>query len=374
MNAPPSPRPSFASPHLEESRNSIPATPRSRTALAIVAVLGFAAIVYVASNVAVGLLLGVVMAFVAEPLFRRVTALLRGRARAAAFLTTSAVLLAVVAAAAAVVWAVAGEAVSLAMEVQQRVATVSVDRLVGPVGVHLLDALHIPRAWVLTHAQDAATRIQSLAAPLVTGVVASTGVGAMLGVITFATMYYALFQWSGVSRRLEGLLPLRPRYTRVLLKEFESVGRGALLGTLGTSACQGVLATMGYIAAGVPRAPLWGLLTTAVSFLPVGGTLLVWVPATLYLASVNRLGAAVGLLAWSLLVVVMLCDYVVRPRLIGSSTPVHPLLVLVALLGGVETFGLWGVLIGPVLMSVCVAALRLYETEFAQNRPRQTLV
>ena len=92
------------------------------------------------------------------------------------------------------------------------------------------------------------------------------------------------------------------------------------------------------------------------------------------IADTNRVGAAVGLFVWSLLVVVMVCDYIVRPRLVGSATPVHPLLVLVALLGGVETFGLWGVLVGPVLMSVCVAALRLYETEFAQNRPRQTLV
>jgi len=372
MAASPAPRPTLV-PVREEPRPSLPATPRSRVALAVVAVIGFGAIVYVASNVAVGLLLGVVMAFVAAPLHRHMTALLGGRARVAAFLTTLLVLVVAAAAVAAAAWAAAGEAVSLAVEVQRRISGTSAEALLGPAGVRLVDALHVPRASVIAHAQGAAARIQALAAPAVTGVVAYTGVGAVLGVITFATMYYALFQWQGVSRRLETLLPLRPRYTRVLLQEFESIGRGALLGTLGTSVCQGALATVGYVAAGVPRAPLWGLLTTAVSFLPVGGTLLVWAPATLYLASVGRVGAAAGLLAWSLLVVVVMCDYVLRPRLVGSATPVHPLLVLVALLGGVETFGLWGVLVGPVLMSVCVAALRLYETEFAQGRARQTL-
>ena len=345
----------------------------ARIALSVLALIGLSAIVYVASNVAVGLLLGVVMAFVVEPLWRRMTRLLGGRSRAAALVTTTAVTVLTLAGAVGAVWVVASETVAVAREVQVRAATMPLDQLIGRGGVWLLDAFHIPRPWLLTRLREDASHLQALAAPLLTGVVTSTGAGLITGVITFATMYYSLFQWEDAARRIEAFLPLRPRHTRILLEEFQSVGRSALVSTLGTAVIQGLLATAGYVMTGVPRAALWGLITAVLSFLPVGGTMLIWAPASLYLLSVNRNVASLALFLWSLLAVVMLCDYVIRPRLVGRTSPVHPLFVLVALLGGVESFGLWGVLIGPVVMSVCIAALRLYESEFSPARRRRTL-
>ena len=351
-----------------DARPSLPSEASSRTPLGLIAFAGLVAIVYLAWNVAVGLLLGVVLAFVADPVFRRVERLLRGRTRVASMLTTTTVLAMMAAGTAVAVWVIASETLGLAVDVQHRAATAPLDALVGRGGVRLIDALHVPRAWVLNQSRVGASRVEALAAPIVSGVVASTGSGLIAFVITLATMYYALFQWGAASRHIEALVPIRPRYTRVLLDEFRVVGRGALVGTLGTATVQGLFGVIGYTVAGVPRPALLGVATALLGFLPVGGTMLVWAPATLYLLAVNRNAAAAVHLAWSVVVVVMVSDYVIRPRLVGSASPVHPLFVLVALLGGVETFGLWGVLIGPVLMSVCVAALRLYETEFAPMR------
>ncbi len=365
--------PPIGSPTLDPQRPPPAPFSAARIGLTVLALLGVSAIVYVASNVAVGLLLGVVLAFVVAPLWRRVTRLLGGRSRAAAFVTTTLVTVLTLASAVGAVWIVASEAVAVAREVQLRAATMPLDKLIGRGGVWLLDAFHVPRPWLLTQVREGASHLQALAAPVLTGVVTSTGAGLITGVITFATMYYGLFQWEDAARRIETFLPLRPRHTRILLEEFQSVGRSALVSTLGTAVIQGLLATAGYAIAGLPRAALWGLITALLAFLPVGGTMLVWAPASLYLLSVNRNAAAVTLCTWSLLVVVMLSDYVIRPRLVGRTSPVHPLFVLVALLGGVESFGLWGVLIGPVVMSVCIAALRLYESEFAPSRRRRTL-
>ena len=58
-----------------------------------------------------------------------------------------------------------------------------------------------------------------------------------------------------------------------------------------------------------------------------------------------------------------LADYVIRPRIVGGHGHGHPLLTLVALLGGIEVFGLAGLIIAPIVMSVSVAAFRLYERE-----------
>ncbi len=72
---------------------------------------------------------------------------------------------------------------------------------------------------------------------------------------------------------------------------------------------------------------------------------------------------ALILAIWGALIVTSLADYVIRPRIVGGHGHGHPLLTLIALLGGIEVFGLAGLVIAPIAMSVSVAAFRLYERE-----------
>jgi predicted PurR-regulated permease PerM len=94
---------------------------------------------------------------------------------------------------------------------------------------------------------------------------------------------------------------------------------------------------------------------------------LIWVPAGLYLLVTGHPGWAVGELIWGALVVVGLSDYVIRPRLVGDeATPA--ILVFIALFGGLEMLGLSGLIMGPIIMSVATATLRLYLRERRQGR------
>jgi predicted PurR-regulated permease PerM len=93
------------------------------------------------------------------------------------------------------------------------------------------------------------------------------------------------------------------------------------------------------------------------------GTLVVWVPLSGYLLMDGHPLRAVLLAAYGVLIVTSLADYVIRPRIVGARGHSHPLLTLIALLGGIEVFGLAGLIIAPIVMSVFVAAFRLYERE-----------
>ena len=96
--------------------------------------------------------------------------------------------------------------------------------------------------------------------------------------------------------------------------------------------------------------------------MPAVGTLLVWVPVGFYLFAIGYPGRALVELGWGSLIVVGFCDYVIRPRLVGDEgTPV--LLTLLALFGGLEVLGLSGLIVGPVVMALAVAFLRLYARE-----------
>jgi predicted PurR-regulated permease PerM len=95
--------------------------------------------------------------------------------------------------------------------------------------------------------------------------------------------------------------------------------------------------------------------------LPVVGIPIVWVPIGLYQIMTGHPGSGAFILVWGFCVVSMFADYVIRPWLVGRHGHGHPLLVLIALLGGVETFGMAGLIVAPIVMALFLALLRIYE-------------
>jgi predicted PurR-regulated permease PerM len=73
-------------------------------------------------------------------------------------------------------------------------------------------------------------------------------------------------------------------------------------------------------------------------------------------------------LVWGTVMVGIVSDYVIRPRLVGGGGHLPSLVTFAALLGGAEVFGLKGLIVGPVLMSLAIAILRLYATEARKRR------
>jgi predicted PurR-regulated permease PerM len=188
--------------------------------------------------------------------------------------------------------------------------------------------------------------------------------GSALGLLmALSTELYVLAEWPQLALRLEAVLPLDPRHTRALIIEFRDVSRAALIGTVATATIQGLLAAVGYAIAGVPAPLTWGLLTAIASLLPVVGTFLVWVPIAGYAIWNGEIGWGVFVLVWGFVVVSVASDYVIRPRLVGKRGHGHPLLMLVSLVGGIEVMGLAGLIVAPILMSLFVAVLRIYERE-----------
>jgi predicted PurR-regulated permease PerM len=197
----------------------------------------------------------------------------------------------------------------------------------------------------------------------VAGTVASVTLDSLLGLFfALLSMHVILAHWTPIVTGMVDASPLRREDMRSLLDEFRTVGRTTLSGTVVTGLVQGTLAGVGYWIFGVPRPLFLGVATALASLVPVVGTLLVWVPAGLYLLAAGAFGAAILELAWGALVVVGFSDYVIRPRLVGEEgMPV--ILTFLSLFGGLEVMGLPGLIAGPVIMALAVAALRLYARE-----------
>jgi predicted PurR-regulated permease PerM len=337
-----------------------------RRALAWCALAAVAIIMWIVLPIGVGIFLGVLMGFALQPLYE----LLRRRLR-----PTLAAVCAVLIATHGIAASVGGLGYLLATKgvrlTKQLLAALSP----GGGASSFVEGITARSTALGFSPQDLEDKVREGAADVaasaagIAEVVAAATASAALGLF-FATltMYYVLRNWSRLSERAQTLLPLRADYTRALFDEFRRVGRSTFLGTLVTGIAQGILATIGFTIARLPESIFFGAITAVASLIPAVGTLLVWVPAGIVLILSGHLARGTFLLVWGLCVVVGVSDYVIRPRLVGSESATPAIVTFSALFGGAEAFGLKGLILGPVLMSLAISVLRLYGHEMELRR------
>lgn len=193
---------------------------------------------------------------------------------------------------------------------------------------------------------------------------------ALSTVIEFFMMLFLLFFLLRDGRQMLGrmvrLVPMEPQRRGELLKLIGDTTRAVVYGEIMTALSQGTLMGIGFAIAGLPSAVVFGVLTAVLALLPVGGAALVWVPAVIFLAATSQWGWAVFMLIWG--TGVSISDNLMRPLLISIHVPVSTLAVFIGVIGGISAFGMIGVIIGPVLLTVISALLRyLDETLSREN-------
>jgi predicted PurR-regulated permease PerM len=129
---------------------------------------------------------------------------------------------------------------------------------------------------------------------------------------------------------------------------------------------QGALGTLGLLIFGVPKWLFWGAIMMLTAFIPFLGTPIVWIPAVASLLLGGNTARGIGLLIYSA-TLVMNIDNFLRPKLMSGRTQVHPVLILIGVLGGLKVFGIVGMLVGPLILALLVAFVRFYEEAYAQS-------
>jgi predicted PurR-regulated permease PerM len=174
-------------------------------------------------------------------------------------------------------------------------------------------------------------------------------------------LFYVFRDGERALARLLHISPLTSSQEQAVLERIRVVARATVLGNLGTALAQGFAAMIGFAFVGIP-ALFWGTMLAAASLVPVVGTSLVWVPACLYLLITGHVAKAVILTVWCILVVGAI-DNFLRPVLMKGSTGMSSLILFLAILGGLQAFGLVGLLYGPLIFGLCAVCLSLYEIE-----------
>lgn len=199
---------------------------------------------------------------------------------------------------------------------------------------------------------------------LVNSVVAG-GIDAIIFVFALLTLY---MEGPAFLRFLSRLLPMDDAYEERLFHVFQEFANNMVIGSLATGALQGLVASVGYAIAGVERVAFMGLLTGLFSFVPLVGTAVVWVPVTLYVATTQGWAWGLFLALWSLLLTGSV-DNLVKPLFLRGSSDIHPLLIFLAVFGGLTWMGVPGALIGPVVVASFLALYTIYCRDYLGVEP-----
>ncbi|MFA6431106.1 MAG: AI-2E family transporter [Candidatus Margulisiibacteriota bacterium] len=181
--------------------------------------------------------------------------------------------------------------------------------------------------------------------------------------VTIFSTYYFLENAKGLYKIFSEVLPLPEGKYRQILKRFDDLSRGMIIGQISVGIIQGILAYAGFAFLSVPNPLLWGFLTALISSIPLLGAAMVWLPIDIYLftiaVSTGNFFNPIALLIYGTCVISFI-DNLIKPKIVGDQANIHPLIVLFGILGGIQLFGITGIIIGPLILALFDLVIEIF--------------
>ncbi|WP_406662466.1 AI-2E family transporter [Methanolobus sp. ZRKC3] len=230
-----------------------------------------------------------------------------------------------------------------------------------------ISQLNIDSMPISINIREKVLEVVSLAANffsvLLINAVQSLGQRAIELTIMYFLLYYLFVgEGSNFSRSLKKAFPFNEKNTDLLLKEFSSIVNTTLISAGLIALIQGTLLTITFLILGIEGAFLWGFLTAILSFLPVVGATLVWIPAMIIQLAQSDYVSAVGVFIGGM--ILSSIDNFIRPAIQKKVGQIHPLVSLIGVIIGLNLFGLLGIVIGPLLLSYVIIMARMFNEEY----------
>ena len=176
------------------------------------------------------------------------------------------------------------------------------------------------------------------------------------------TFFFIMRDYDEIVSKIFHLIPLSASQENRLINRVREVSRSAILGTIVTAVAQGTAGGITFWIAGLPGL-FWGSIMAFASLVPMFGTALIWGPAALYLLLSGHWGSAL-FVTLSCVIFVGMIDNLVRPLFMQGSSDMSTLLIFFSILGGMQFFGLIGLLYGPLIFGLTLVLLYIYSIEF----------
>ena len=193
-------------------------------------------------------------------------------------------------------------------------------------------------------------------------------------IVILFVLYYMLFSNDEFEKSIREILPFKEENKQILGEETHLIIQANAIGIPLMAIIQGFFAYLGYLIFGVESPLLYAILTAFSTILPLVGTMIVWVPISISLLLGGDYVNGIGLAIYGLIIVGGV-DNVARFLLQKKLADIHPLITVFGVLIGIPMFGFWGIIFGPLLLSLFILFFNMYRHEYVKGskaEPRVT--
>ncbi|MEX0932566.1 MAG: AI-2E family transporter [Candidatus Pacearchaeota archaeon] len=180
-------------------------------------------------------------------------------------------------------------------------------------------------------------------------------------VVVFFTLFFFLRDREQLFEYLKSLSPFSKDVEGKLFKSSKEITIAVIYGQVFVGIIQGLITGIGFFIFGVTNALFLMLLAILAGIFPVIGTTIVWLPVSIYLFLADNTFAAFGVIVFGIFSSSI--DNILRPLIVSKRTRIHPLILLVGMIGGLFFFGIIGFILGPLVLAYILIILETYRSD-----------
>ncbi len=180
-------------------------------------------------------------------------------------------------------------------------------------------------------------------------------------IIVFLT-FYLFKDGEKFLENIKSYMPLKQSQKDILFKRMGDVVYAIIYGLVIAAIVQGIAGIIGFFIFGVDNAILLGLVMIVAAMIPFVGSAIIWLPISILKILSGDSFKGIGLLIYGI-VIISTVDNIIRPKIIGDRTKIHPVLILLGIFGGIAMFGFIGVVVGPLILAIFLVLLKYYKVD-----------
>ena len=188
--------------------------------------------------------------------------------------------------------------------------------------------------------------------------------------LMFIIAYFIMSDWKNILKKTMDLLPMRAKTINRLIKQFKEITYTVVYAQLFVALFQGVVGAIGFYIFGIPFPIFFGVLIAFCALIPLIGTSLIWIPASLYLILSGYfsndywiLWKGIGLFFYGLIIISTM-DNILLAKIVHVRARVNPIIVIIGVIGGAGLFGIVGVFAGPIMLPLLITYFETFKERF----------
>jgi predicted PurR-regulated permease PerM len=177
-------------------------------------------------------------------------------------------------------------------------------------------------------------------------------------IIILLAVFYILLNWTEISIKLKKIIPFKDKEKKS--NQISLITNKIIYATTIVAIIEFVMALVGFYLSNVTSPLLFASIVFIMAYIPGVGPVFVWLPLAIYYLATSQYSILLGVVITGIIISV-LGDTILRFKIIGKSAEINPLIMLISILGGISVFGIFGFIIGPILI---VSTIELLESLF----------